>query len=177
MIEIWKPIRGYEGYEVSNLGRIKSLNYNHTGCEKILKPVNDGKGYLKVFLFKNGKRKNFQIHRLVAQTFIPNPDNKPCVNHIDCNPSNNCINNLEWCTYKENTQYALELGRMKCIENGKKRSKPLIAINLTTGEKLVFNSQIEASRQLNLSDSNINKVLKGKLKRTGNYTFKYAEED
>jgi hypothetical protein len=168
-MEIWKPIKDYENYEVSNLGRVKSLNYHRENREKILKPLKHRDGYLLVVLYKSGKRKHFQIHRLVAQAFILNPENKPCINHIDCNPSNNCVSNLEWCTPKENIQYAYKLGRMKvCKEN-----TPIIAINLTTKEKIYFNSQNEAARQLNLSVTCINYVLKGRCKKTSNYTFKY----
>ena len=99
MQEIWKDIKGYEGlYQVSNLGNVKSLKTN-----KNLYSSN-AKGYRRVGLFK-GKRKGYSIHRLVAQAFIPNPENKPCVNHKDCNRANNNVNNLEWCTHKENNNY------------------------------------------------------------------------
>lgn len=102
MKEIWKSITGYEGlYEVSNLGRVKSLNYNHTGKERILKNLNRSNGYLYVELH----RKKYSIHRLVASAFIENPDNLPCVNHIDCNPQNNKVSNLEWCTHQYNNTY------------------------------------------------------------------------
>ena len=177
-MEIWKTIKDYENYQVSNLGRVKSLNYNGTGKEQVLKPQLDKKtGYLHVNLYKNGKMKTFLIHRLVVQAFLDNPKNKFCVNHIDCNPLNNCVDNLEWCTYSENMQHALKLGRMKCVENGKKRSKPVVAINLTTGEELYFDGIREAARQLNLNNGNISKVLKGRQKRIGNYTFKYENEN
>jgi len=101
MQEIWKDIEGYEGlYQVSNLGNVKSIKNNI-----IKKPSKLPKGYLQICLNKNGKLKYISIHRLVAQAFIPNPNNLPCVNHKDCNPQNNNINNLEWCTYKENNSY------------------------------------------------------------------------
>lgn len=102
MKEIWKDIVGYEGlYQVSNLGRVKSLNYGG----KIMGVTTLPKGYLKIGLTKNKIRKYYFIHRLVAETFIPNPNNYPCVNHKDCNTSNNCINNLEWITHKDNNNY------------------------------------------------------------------------
>jgi hypothetical protein len=178
MIEIWKDIVGYEGlYQVSNFGQVKSLNYNHTGEEKILKPGKNNKGYLFVNLCKNGKVKHFLIHRLVATMFIENFLNKPYINHIDCNPKNNNVDNLEWVTQQENIQYASKLGRLQIAELGKKNNKPLIAINLTTKKETYFNSQTEAAKQLNLCPQSINYVLKNKTKKTGNYTFKYAEED
>ena len=100
-MEIWKDIKGYEGlYQISNLGNVKSLK------NKIyLKPSIHKKGYLHCGLSKKGKRKQCFIHRLVAETFIDNPYKLPCVNHKDCNPKNNKIENLEWCTYKDNNNY------------------------------------------------------------------------
>ena len=103
-MEIWKDIKGYEGkYQVSNYGRVKSLNYRHTGNEKLLKPILQTDGYLYVSLCKPLKR--FSIHRLVAEAFIQNPDNLPEVNHKDENPTNNHVDNLEWCTNKYNINY------------------------------------------------------------------------
>lgn len=107
--EVWKDIRGYEGlYQVSNLGRVKSLSKNVKGrnYKEIIKaPSYGGKGYYRLSLCKNGKNKYFYIHRLVAQAFISNPNNYPCVNHIDCNIYNNNFDNLEWCTYKYNNNH------------------------------------------------------------------------
>ena len=100
MKEIWKDIKGYEGlYKVSNLGNVKSLKINAN-----IKP-SKGRKYIGVNLYKNGVTKTKSIHRLVAEHFIDNPNNKPCVNHIDCNRTNNKASNLEWCTYKENNNY------------------------------------------------------------------------
>lgn len=101
MKEIWKDIKGYEGlYQVSNTGKVKILSKNI-----IKKTTKVPKGYLRVGLTKNGKTKYFYPHRLVAQAFIPNLQNKPCVNHKDRNVKNNNVDNLEWCTYKENNNY------------------------------------------------------------------------
>lgn len=105
MNEIFKDIEGYEGiYQISNLGRVKSLNYNHTRKEKILKPRNCH-SYLRVQLYKNGQKEMPFIHRLVAQAFLSNPQNLPEVNHKDEDKSNNCVDNLEWVTRKENINY------------------------------------------------------------------------
>lgn len=101
MQEIWKDIPNYEGlYQISNLGRVKSIKNNIIKKPSILK-----KGYLNMCLRKNGKAKYILIHRLVALAYIPNPNNFPCVNHKDCNPQNNRVDNLEWITYKENNNY------------------------------------------------------------------------
>lgn len=99
--ELWRPISGYEGlYYISNLGRVKS-EITH----KILKPRNSTHDYDRVRLYKNHKPKEFFVHKLVAQAFIPNPNNYPQVNHKDENKVNNCVDNLEWCTHKYNMNY------------------------------------------------------------------------
>jgi hypothetical protein len=116
MTEIWKDIKGYEGlYQVSNLGNVKSLSYrNHTSFserELILKPW-CLKGYKGISLTRNNKPRRRLLHRLVAQAFIPNPENKPEVNHKDFDHGNNYVENLEWMTPKENVRHAIEGGRM-----------------------------------------------------------------
>lgn len=104
--QIWKDIPGYEGkYQVSNTGRVRSLNYNRTGKTKVLKQNTNKLGYKSVFLCKDGKFKRYYIHRLVALAFILNPNNYPIINHKDENPSNNYYKNLEWCTYEYNVNY------------------------------------------------------------------------
>lgn len=109
MQEIWKDIKGYEGlYQVSNLGRVKSLPRNTKNQYKngiIKKNIILKNGYYFINLYNNGS-KLFTIHKLVAQAFIPNLKNKPCINHIDGNKQNNCVDNLEWCTYSENELHA-----------------------------------------------------------------------
>nr|UVX78837.1 MAG: zinc-binding loop region of homing endonuclease [Bacteriophage sp.] len=106
MEEIWKDISGYEGkYQVSNFGRIK----NSKGL--ILKTIKDKDSYLTINLYKNRKIKTFKIHRLVAEAFISNPNNYPCVNHKDENKENNCIENIEWCNHKYNSNYGTVIER------------------------------------------------------------------
>lgn len=104
MEEKWKKIKGYENYQVSNLGKVKGKN--------ILKGWNlNGRKYVQIGLSKNGAIKKFLVHRLVAKAFLKNPLNKEQVNHIDNNPSNNIVSNLEWVTAKENTHYTIKQGR------------------------------------------------------------------
>lgn len=103
MEEIFIDIKGYEGlYQISNLGRIKSLWF---GKEKILKGGKDKDGYLKVILSREGKHKTYSVHRLVAEAFIPNTNNHPQVNHKNEDKTDNCVDNLEWCTQKYNVNY------------------------------------------------------------------------
>lgn len=166
MEEIWKDVEGYEGlYQVSNFGRVKRVT---TG--RILKGGKDKYGYLIVNLYKNSVGSIKTIHRLVAEAFIPNPENKPQVNHVDENKTNNSLDNLEWMTAKENTNHGTRNER-----SGKSQSIPIIATNLKTGESMEFYGSNECARQLGLHQASITKVLKGRLKQTGGYTFKYKE--
>jgi hypothetical protein len=108
-MEIWKDIKGYEGlYQVSNMGRVKSMKWNK---ERILKVITNRKGYSQVHLSKNGLQIKLLIHRLVAEAFILNPHNLPNVLHGDDNPANNCVENLRWGTQKENIEDRNNKGR------------------------------------------------------------------
>lgn len=167
MKEIWKDIDGYEGlYQVSSFGRVHSLYKNI-----ILKGVKATGGYTIVNLSKNGSTSTKTIHRLVAQVFIPNPENKPEVNHIDEDKSNNRVDNLEWMTAKENVNHGTRNKRLS-----RTKSIPILAINLKTGESKQFYGINECARQLGLNPSNITSVLKGNRKQTGGYKFKYLNE-
>ena len=112
--EIWKPIKGYEGlYEVSDQGRVKSLNYLHTGQERILSQNKTPDDYLQVMLYKNSEQKKLLVHRLVAEAFVPNPENKPTVNHINEDKHDNRAVNLNWMTRKENCNWGTRNVRIK----------------------------------------------------------------
>jgi hypothetical protein len=148
--EIWKPVAECNGeYYVSSWGRVKSFKF---GKERILKPAIQSKGYQFIVICqKKTKPKTSTIHKLVAMAFIPNPNEKPQVNHKDGNKLNNHIDNLEWVTIKENIQHAWDTGlfedkRKKCAASAKlHHSKPVL--DLLTGTK--YNSLSEACRLLN----------------------------
>ena len=188
MKEIWKDIRNYDGlYQVSNTGKIKSLNYRHTGREKMLKLSVNNKGYLYVVLYKNGVKKFYRINRLVAEAFISNPNNYPCVNHKDENKTNNfvCINedgtvdfkksNLEWCDQKYNNNYGTRLERVAEKTTNGKCSKPVLQIDQLTDAIIAeFPSINEVERQLGIS--HISECCNGKRNTSYGYKWKYKEE-
>lgn len=181
MQEIWKDIPNYEGlYQVSNLGNVKSLmafnSYigKYYKREKILKPKKDKKGYFMVCLCKNKNTLNFgdyhrkyiRIHRLVAETFIPNPNNYPIINHKDENKQNNNVENLEWCSYLYNNNYGTK---------NKKICKKVKQYDLDYNFIKEYRSIMEASRQLKISHSSIILALKGKTKQAHGYKWEYGE--
>lgn len=164
MIEIWKDIKGYEKmYQVSNLGRVRSLDRfdgaGHFIKGQIIKGVTGQEGrYQQVGLSKKGKKKRLYVHRLVAYAFCPNPYNKPLVNHIDENKQNNRYDNLEWVTNKENCNHGTAIER--AIEPQK---HPIIGIHKDTGLILEFGYMNEA-KKYGFSSGNIHGCIYGKLK-------------
>lgn len=160
MEEIWKPINGFEGkYEVSTFGRVKSIGTYNTCKRGILSPMIDTSGYEHVGLYLNGKAKDKSIHRLVAETFIPNPNELRYINHIDENKRNNNVSNLEWCTNSYNLTYSLGKRVMQFSKNGQ-----LIR---------VFNSIAEASKELNIPTSNISRCCKRVRATAGGFIWNY----
>ena len=194
MKEIWKDIEGYEGlYQVSNLGRVKSLerkirkrNGYRTIKELIKKPTLGKNGYLKICLCKNCRVKFYSLHRIVAETFIPNPENKPQVDHINTNKTDNRVENLRWCTNKENDNNPLsrlhrserQLGEKNCRwgMRGKKCifSKPIIQLSLKGEYIRTWDCARDVYRELGICYRTISSVLKGRGHTAGGFKWKYA---
>ena len=181
--EVWNDIQGYEGlYQVSNLGRVKSLNYNRTGKECILKYGINTDGYLYVILSKNCICKNRTIHRLVATAFIDNPDNLPYINHKDENKLNNRVENLEWCTAEYNSNYGTGIARgLKTKKLKKCKTAPKEVLQFTKEGKFVneFPSTQEAFRCTGIYQSRICyccKNIKG-YNSAGGYIWKYKNNE
>ncbi|UPI30809.1 DNA endonuclease I [Lactiplantibacillus phage Gut-P1] len=173
--EVWKPVSEVWWVEVSPYGNVRTLDRvvsNGKGTRvvkgQVLKQQRDKNGYLRVHFSGNGKNFFRFVHRLVAQAFIPNPDNLPEVNHKDCNPTNNNVSNLEWITRKGNNQYRNKYG---VSYKEAARKKPVCAINLDTLEVYRFPSQMEASRVLGANVGHINNVISGKRNHTHGYWF------
>lgn len=161
MDEIWKPIEGFEGrYEVSSLGRVKSIGTYNTCKRGILIPMIDTSGYEHVGLHSNGRVLYKSVHRLVAEAFIPNPNDFEYVNHKDENKRNNSISNLEWCTNKYNVAYSL--------------GKKVIQLSKDGSQLNMFNSIAEASKECNIPTSNISKCCKGIRNSAGNFIWRYG---
>lgn len=175
-VEVWKTYPEFDWIQGSNLGRLRTLdryvkqgNKNRFVRGRILKQQIDRYGYLYVHFRVNGKCVYRKVHRIIASCFLPNPDNLPQVNHRDCNRSNNCADNLEWCDASYNQRYVETFG--------KTRGCCLIAISLNTLSVSHFPSQNEASRALGVNVGNINGVLKGRQKTSGGYWFCHADKN
>ncbi len=156
-MEIWEKIKDYDNYEVSDLGRIRSKKYG------ILTPIKKDNGYLQINLCRNGIYKTFILHRLVALAFIPNPNNYPEINHKDEDKTNNCVDNLEWCTKSYNMTYN-NLPKRRC----KKVKKYSIDGYFLCG----YDSLREASEIENLPESSISRSC-NLMKPYKNHIWKY----
>lgn len=159
------------------MGNVKSLNYNHTGKEKILVKKINRRGYEYVCFYKMNKQYYPSIHRLVAETFISNPSQKEQVNHIDGNKRNNCVNNLEWCTQTENIRHAMKTGLLNIKGVDNPRSKTVVQMDLEGHILNTFHSLREAG--IFLGDikkySKICKVCNGKQQIAYGYKWAYVE--
>lgn len=156
MQEVWKDIKGYENlYKVSNLGNIYSVKRNRYLKNKLTKS-----GYCYVFLCKKGKIKKFLIHRLVAFHFLKNPNNLPTINHIDENKTNNCVNNLEYMTHKDNVRYS--------------QAKKVYQYDKSLKLIKLWDSVMDIERDLNIKSGNISNCCNHRRKTTKGYIWSYV---
>ena len=173
MVEIWKPIVGYEGlYEVSNYGQVKSLTKK--GFNKkpaLLRQRDNGYGYMICQLLKNNKRRTMATHRIVAMAFVPNPDNKPQVNHKDGDKYNNVPSNLEWCTNSENQVHKFRV--LKCESHGGHPKRKVICCE----NGMEYESSYHAARATGISKGCIFNTARGTYgyKTAGGYHWKFVE--
>lgn len=192
-IEIWKSLDflGYLNYEVSNMGQVKSLNYRHTGKERLLKPSKDKDGYLQLSLYQNTQKKTFRVHKLIALAFIPNdnPIEKTEINHLDENKENNHVSNLCWCSCIDNNNYGTRNERMSKTKKGKPKSeehkqkisqarkgkgnKPILQYTKDMVFIRDWDSATQASEELNLSQGNITQCCRNKQKSAYGYIWRY----
>lgn len=181
-IEVWRDIDGFDGYQVSNLGNIRSLNYNGTGNIQNLKPTLSGKNrtYKSISMQVRDKVIRRNVHRLVAQAFIPNPSNLPEINHIDEDGTNNKVSNLEWCDRIYNLNYGGRTDRFIAS-----RSIPIVQLNLDGTIVKEWSSQTEAARELDLDLGSLSHCLNGYRVKNGirvpvhsyaGYKWKYKNE-
>lgn len=189
MEEIWKDIKNYEDkYQVSNLGRIRSKNRilvykngrNRPQKEKIMTPYK-ARGYLGVVLYSDCSRKSFLVHRLVADAFLPNTDNKEEVNHKNGNKYDNNVKNLEWVTHSENNLHCYRVLKRKlsCLGKfGKEHpcSKIVARICIKTGEKTTYNSMTEASKNNLINIKTISNCCCGRQKTGKGYKWEIIDK-
>lgn len=185
MKEMWKSINEYPDYYVSNFGRIKKKNYkaqkNNNNVTKIIKPIkhtHENNTYLTIRAKnKYNNYKTVYVHRLVAEAFIPNPQQKPCVNHIDGSKSNNNVNNLEWVTYSENMIHAKKynLWKIRCGKNNK-RSLTYVELDMNYNFIRKFIGSREENKRLGYTKDTIQRCARGVTKSTHNKIYLLKEE-
>lgn len=173
-MEEWRDIEGYEGlYQVSNEGRVRSLNYNHTKTTKNLRLAIVKNGYVIVCLTKNGKTTNKYVHRLVAEAFIQNPNNFNCVNHKDENKTLNIVENLEWCDHKYNDNYGTRNDRIRTFARNRVDQSKIVYQYTLDGELVaIWESTKECGRQ-GFQQSNVQRCCVGEHKQHKGYRWSY----
>lgn len=184
--EQWKPIPQYEElYEVSDKGNVRSIaqyTRHHTVVSRpnprMIKAELTHDGYVRVSLSNHGVHKHFLVHRLVAITFIPNPNNLPQINHKDENPQNNSVDNLEWCTGMHNCNYGLHCQRIKerlAIKHH--RAKSVAQLDRNGNTVKIYKSVNDAAREMGVRGENISRCCNGKNIQSCGYGWKYVDDD
>jgi hypothetical protein len=171
MKENWKTINDYPNYEISDLGNVRNIKKGT--CMKL---ITDKNGYKQVHLFNKGKNKMLYVHRLVANAFIPNTLNKPTVNHIDGNTSNNNVNNLEWATMSEQILHSNRVLNNKSIISHKCRELSVKSHRkaVMRDDRKIYEKVIDASIENNVSKTNIQKCCRGERIRAGGHKWQYV---
>lgn len=171
MKEVWKEIPTYN-YLVSNIGNVYSF-----ATDRILKPNIDRNGYARVPLYRNRIKQYIQIHRLVAEAFIENPNNLPCINHKNNIRNDNRVENLEWCTYSYNNKYAYDKGKKnKMFGNDNGKSIPVLQLDKNGNIIKEFESMCICAKELKLQQSCISLVCNGIRKSTGGFIFRRKDD-
>lgn len=168
IVEMWLQVPDYPLYEVSNFGRVMSNNMRNHKEPLLMSTFPDKDGHMKVRLSKDGKAKNLFVHRLVASAFIPNPENLPVVNHKDENPANNHVQNLEWCTQKENTVY-----KQMPKRRAKSLRKPIAQLDKDGNVIRVWESRSEIEAETGFKGSNITRVCQGERRSAHGFGWRY----
>lgn len=187
MEEVWRSVKGYEGYyEVSNMGRVKSLPRKSNGVgrqyrslsERILKPSEDKKGYLMVWLYKGKQRKTMKVHRLVAAAFIPNPLDKPQIDHINGIKDDNLSSNLRWCTGRENFHNPITYKKNAESKRGVKNHKAVGVLQYTIDGRFVkkWECMSDVKREIGIAHSHISSCCRGKRNSAGGFSWRYNGE-
>ena len=160
-VETFVKIEGFENYEVSNLGKVRNIKSG-----RIIKPSLNKNGYLRIWLCENNKKKYLYLHRIIATAFIDNSEEKPCVNHIDENKTNNDLSNLEWCTERENAIHGTRTKRA-----AEKHFKKVIQLDLNENVLNEFESMKQAEQETGVFARNISSCCSGKRKSAGGYKW------
>lgn len=168
----WKQVTNYNDYYINKDGTI--ISFKRKSIHK-LKTSIDRNGYVRIHLLKNGIRKSYLLHRLVAQTFIPNPNNLPEINHKDENKQNNCVNNLEWCSHKYNSNYGTRVARIIPKTIAKTRVK-ICQCDENMNVIKIWDGVNVASKELGITQQNITNVCQKKRKHAGGYRWCYYKE-
>ena len=187
-MELWKDIKGYEGlYQVSTEGNVRSCNWRNRGFTRNLFLKVHNKGYHQVELVKDGKKKTFLVHRLVAETFLPNVNGYSIVNHIDEVKTNNNVENLEWCTLSQNSKaYYTNHPKANCFPRHREANKHNKSLHGDTWKRVcqlkmsgeiikIWESALEVARTNNWSQWSISECCRGKTSKAYGYKWKYAD--